>query len=94
MNIALPESLEPLVRKRVEERGYASAEEYVRDLILSDEEWRAPDGHILTGAERQDIEMIDLRLLKSIASGPSIMADEAYWEAKKQRLRARRTNGS
>jgi antitoxin ParD1/3/4 len=94
MNIALPESLEPLVRRRVEEGGYASAEDYVRDLILADQEWRASDGHILTDAERREVERINKLLIEALDSGPRSVADDAYWEAKKQRLRERRAQGA
>jgi antitoxin ParD1/3/4 len=33
MNIALPDSLKDYVQKQVEEQGYSSASEYVRELI-------------------------------------------------------------
>jgi len=72
MNIALPESLEPLVRRRVEEGGYASAEEYVRDLILADQ-------------EPKDDEQLERLLLDGVRSGPSVEADEAFWEARRRR---------
>jgi antitoxin ParD1/3/4 len=72
MNIALPESLEPLVRRRVEEGGYASAEEYVRDLILADQE----------PAEAEELERL---LLDGVRSGPSIEVDDAFWEERRRR---------
>ncbi len=78
MNIALPESLESLVRRRVEEGGFASAEEYVRDLILADQEPTA-DWQNLSDSERQEVERINQLLLKSLDSGPPLVADDAFW---------------
>jgi antitoxin ParD1/3/4 len=72
MNIALPESLEPLVRRRVEEGGYASAEEYVRDLILADQ-------------EPEDAKHLERLLLDGVRSGPSIEVDDAFWEERRRR---------
>ncbi len=93
MNIALPESLEPLVRRRVEEGGYASAEEYVRELILADQEPSA-DWQNLSDSERQEVERINWLLLKSLDSGPPVVADDAFWEGMKQRVRERRALGA
>ena len=70
MNINLPESLEPIVRRRVEERGYESVGDYVRDLILADD---------------AEVDRIDRLLVDAINSGPAVAADDAYWEAKKRR---------
>ena len=92
MRIALPESLEPIVRQRVEEGGYDSAEEYVRALILADQEPN-PEWQSLTDEERQEVARINKMLLMSLDSGPPLEADEAYWEAKRQRLRQRRAHG-
>ena len=63
MDITLPEALESIVRRRVEEGGYASTEEYVRDLILSDSE-PSPEWQRLTDQERMAVEQIDQELLK------------------------------
>jgi putative addiction module CopG family antidote len=72
MNIALPESQEPVVRRRVEEGGYASAEEYVRDLILADQ-------------DSKDDEQLERLLLGGVKSGHSVEADEAFWEPRRRR---------
>ena len=63
MNIVLPESLEPLVRRRVEEGGYASIEEYVRNLILADQE-PTTDWQNLSDSEQQEVERINRLLLE------------------------------
>lgn len=93
MNIALPESLEPLVRRRVEEGGYASADEYIGDLILADQE-PTTDWQNLSNSERQEVERINRLLLKSLDSGPPVVADEAFWEGLKRRVRERRALGA
>ncbi len=92
MNIALPESLEPLVRRRVEEGGYASADEYIGDLILADQE-PTTDWQNLSDSERQEVERIN-RLLKSLDSGPPVVADDAFLEGMKQRVRERGALGA
>jgi Arc/MetJ-type ribon-helix-helix transcriptional regulator len=91
MNIVLPESLVPVVQRRAEARGFESAEAYVAALIQADDDdaWWAT----LTPEQQQEHDRIEQLLLKSLNSGPSIVADEAFWEAKRQRLRERRAQG-
>jgi hypothetical protein len=86
MNIALPESLEALVRRRVLEKGYASAEEYIGALILADET-PAVRWEELSGQQRQEVKRINDLLERALDSGPPVVADEAYWEVKKKRIR-------
>jgi Arc/MetJ-type ribon-helix-helix transcriptional regulator len=88
MNVALSESLGAIVRRRVEEGGYASPEEYIGALVLADgrPEVRWED---LTDAERQEVERINDLLIKSLDSGPPIVADDAYWENLKRKARER-----
>jgi Arc/MetJ-type ribon-helix-helix transcriptional regulator len=86
MNIALPEPLESHLRRRVEEGDFQSAEAYVQALIEADRQkflaWEN-----LTDAERREIQRIGDLVEKSLDSGLGVVADEAYWEAKRQRLR-------
>ena len=97
MDITLPEALEPIVRRRVEEGGYASAEEYIRDLILADgqppQEWQR-----LTDQERAEAEWIDQQLLKSPDSGPPnylvVAREGCHWGDCKRGARERRAVGS
>lgn len=92
MNINLPHSLVAVVQRRVEERGYSSAEEYVCDLILADQE---PDAAwlSLSDSERESAERINALLLKSLDSGPPVVADEAFWDGMKRRIRERSSLG-
>ena len=76
MKIALPESMQTFVQKRVAEGGFGGVREYVLDLIRADQ-------------QRRHEERIDELLLQGLASGEPIEVDAAYWQAKKQKLAAR-----
>lgn len=73
MNIALPRSLKQYVQSRVDEGGYGSVSEYVRELIRADQRRKAE-------------ERVDTLLLEGLDSGESIAVTSEYWERKKQRL--------
>ena len=69
MNIALPTPLKDFVLARVEDDGYSSASEYVRELIRGDQKKRAKElleQEILRGAASPEREMTrqDLAALK------------------------------
>ena len=76
MKIALPESMKTFVLKRVAEGNFSSVREYVLDLIRTDQQLRHE-------------QRIDELLLEGLASGEPIEVDEAYWQAKKEKLAAR-----
>ncbi|WP_435011102.1 type II toxin-antitoxin system ParD family antitoxin [Tundrisphaera lichenicola] len=82
MNIALPESMKQFVQSRVEEGGYSSASEYVRELIRSDQ-------------RRMTEERIDALLLEGLDSGQPILVTKEFWDEKKRKLTERlaRANG-
>jgi Arc/MetJ-type ribon-helix-helix transcriptional regulator len=82
-SIHLPESLMTLVRQRVEEGGYASPEDYLAALVEADVADDAPLG--LTEEERKRIGDIVLERLDS--GQPRIVADDAFWDALKRRIR-------
>ena len=71
MNISLPESLKAFVDEQVEQRGYGTSSEYVRELIRKDQDRMQLKGLLLTGA----------------ASAPAAEADGAYFEGLRQRVR-------
>ena len=75
MEITLPESLEPNVRRRVEEGGYASIDEYVRTLIMAD----------LLSPETKALIQVGLD------SGPGVVANDAFWEGLRNRREQRRS---
>jgi antitoxin ParD1/3/4 len=64
MNISLPDSLKAFVDERVNDGGYSTSSEYVRELIRKD----------------QDRERLRALLLEGAASPLAGEADEAYFE--------------
>lgn len=72
MNISLSEDMKAYVDDQVSGRGYSTSSEFVRDLI------------------RQDRERENLRalILKGAASPPGQIADDAWFEARRARIRA------
>lgn len=73
MNISLPESLKAFVEERVEQEGYGTTSEYVRELIRKDQDRR---------------HLRDL-LLEGAGSAPSKPVDAAYFEALREGVRRR-----
>ena len=71
MNISLPKSLKSFVDEQVDQRGYGTSSEYVRELIRKD----------------QDRVKLKGLLLKGAASAPAATADEAYFNDLRQRVR-------
>ena len=71
MNISLPESLKSFVDDQVDTRGYGSASEYVRELIRRER-------------DRQRLREL---LLEGAASPPAGMADAAYFDRLRGRVR-------
>ena len=76
IKIALPESMKTFVQKRAAEGRFSGVREYVLNLIRADH-------------QRRHEERLDERLLEGLASGEPIEVDEAYWQAKKEKLAAR-----
>lgn len=73
MNIALPESLKQFVLARVEEGGYATASEYVRELIRSDQKRKAQ-------------EKLEALLLEGLQSGEPMEVTNEWWQGKEAKL--------
>ena len=69
LNISLPNSLKEFVDEQVTRRGYASRDEYVRELIRNDSDRLHLRGLLLEGA----------------ASAPAAPADAAYFGALRKR---------
>ena len=72
MNVSLPHELREFVDGRVDHGGYGSTSEYVRDLIRRD----------------QDREQLRRVLLDGASSAPGPVADDAYFEALRDRIRS------
>jgi antitoxin ParD1/3/4 len=71
MNISLPESLKTFIDEQVAARGYGSASEYLRELIRHER-------------DRQHLRAL---LLEGAASGPGVLADDAFFESLRDEIR-------
>lgn len=71
MNISLPESLKAFVDEQVNQRGYGTSSEYVRELIRKDQDRQHLRGLLLEGA----------------ASAPTAPVDAEYFDSLRDRVR-------
>ena len=71
MNISLPDTLRSFVDEQVNQGGYGTSSEYVRELIRKDQGRLLLRGLLLAGA----------------ASAPAAPADPAYFEGLRDRVR-------
>ncbi|MCQ4296305.1 type II toxin-antitoxin system ParD family antitoxin [Pseudomonas stutzeri] len=71
MNISLPETLKSFVDEQVNQRGYGTSSEYVRELIRKDQDRQHLRGLLLAGA----------------ASAPTVPVDADYFESLRDRVR-------
>jgi antitoxin ParD1/3/4 len=77
MNISLPDSMKAFVDVQIQQRGYGSSSEYIRDLIRNDQ-------------LRQAEQRLAALMLEGLESGPAIPTGKTYWENKREALRKRR----
>ena len=75
MNISLPETLKTFVDEQVNQRGYGTSSEYVRELIRKDQDRQHLRGLLLEGA----------------ASAPTAPVDAGYFDSLRDRVRNART---
>lgn len=71
MNISLPDNLKSFVDEQVDQRGYGTSSEYVRELIRRDQDRVRLRGLLIDGA----------------TSAPAVKADDAYFDALRQHVR-------
>ncbi len=71
MNISLPDALKAFVDDQVNQRGYGTSSEYIRELIRRD----------------QDRLHLRTLLLAGASSAPTDAVDEAYFAGLRQRVR-------
>ncbi len=71
MNISLPETLKSFVDEQVNERGYGTSSEYVRELIRRDQ-------------QRQQLRA---QLVEGAVSGPTTPVNGSYFESLRTRVR-------
>jgi antitoxin ParD1/3/4 len=74
MNISLPDDMKEFIARETAERGYGTASEYVRDLVRRE----------------QDRQKMRALILEGMASGPGPVADDAYFESLRERVRRAR----
>jgi antitoxin ParD1/3/4 len=75
MNISLPGELKAFVDEQVQQRGYGTSSEYVRELIRRDQDRQQLRGLLLAGA----------------ASAPTVPVDGTYFEALRRRAQRGQT---
>jgi len=78
MNISLPDTLKSFVDERVNQGGYGTSSEYVRELIRKDQDRLQLRGLLLVGA----------------ASAPTGPIDPAYFEGLRDRVRKAAKDGA
>ncbi|CAN7310673.1 type II toxin-antitoxin system ParD family antitoxin [Variovorax sp. LjRoot290] len=78
MNISLPDTLKAFVDKQVDQRGYGTSSEYVRELIRKDQERLHLRELLMAGAE----------------SAPGAPADAGYFESLRNRTRKAARTGA
>ncbi len=71
MNISLPESLKSFVDDQVDQRGYGTGSEYIRELIRKD----------------QDRQQLRELLVAGAASAPAEPLGPPYFEGLRKRIR-------
>jgi antitoxin ParD1/3/4 len=59
MNISLPDSLKDFIDEQVEQRGYGTSSEYVRELIRKDKDRLQLRGLLLAGAASAQTKPVD-----------------------------------
>ncbi|MFL5238310.1 MAG: type II toxin-antitoxin system ParD family antitoxin [Rhizomicrobium sp.] len=72
MNISLPDSLKNFVDQQVNERGYGTSSEYVRELVRKDQDRQRLRGLLLAGA----------------ASAPTKPVDEVYFDRLRRKVKS------
>ena len=72
MNISLPDSLKDFVDEQVDQRGFGTSSEYVRELIRKDQDRLQLRGLLLAGA----------------TSAPTKPVDDAYFDSLRRKAKA------
>ena len=78
MNISLPDSLKDFVDEQVNERGYGTSSEYVRELIRRDQDRLRLRGLLLAG----------------VRSAPTKPVDDAYFDSLRRKAKAAGRGGA
>ena len=73
LNISLPQSLKDYVEAQVQQSGYSTPSEYVRELLRQDQ-------------NRRSEQKLEALLLEGLNSGDPIEITPEYWENKRREL--------
>jgi antitoxin ParD1/3/4 len=79
LNISLPSSLKEFVETTVQENGFSTPSEYIRNLVRDDQ-------------KRRTEEKLEILLLEGLNSGEPIEISAEYWEKKRIQLLERHKN--
>lgn len=77
LNISLPKPLKQFVEELTASEGYASASEYIRELIRA------------ARRRRTQSHQLEALLLEGLDSGPGFEVDDTYWISKEKGILAR-----
>ncbi|MCQ4324386.1 type II toxin-antitoxin system ParD family antitoxin [Stutzerimonas stutzeri] len=66
MNISLPDTLKSFVDEQVNQRGYGTSSEYVRELIRKDQDRQHLRGLLLAGAASASTAPVDADYFESL----------------------------
>ena len=66
MNISLPDTLKSFVDEQVNQGGYGTSSEYVRELIRKDQDRLQLRGLLLAGAASAPVDPTDLAYFKGL----------------------------
>ena len=66
MNISLPDTLKKFVDEQVDQRGYGTSSEYMRELIRKDQDRQKLRSLLLAGADSQPSSPVDADYFESL----------------------------
>ena len=79
IEVHLPEDLRAFVEARAAEKGFASAAEYLADLVRREQVQ-------VEGYDLEDPEVLERLLLEGLDSGPPIEMTPEYWQKMRDEL--------
>jgi len=81
MTITLPDEMRSMLERNAAAAGFATVDEYIADAMTEDyEAGSSLPPHFRTRAE------FDRLVEEGLASGPSVVADEAFWTERRRVL--------
>jgi Arc/MetJ-type ribon-helix-helix transcriptional regulator len=87
MTITLPEHLHAWAKRQAAETGFASADEYVADLVRRERDR-------LVFGQAQTMQQLEALLLAGLNSGPAIEVTPDFWDERRRVLEDRIAGGN